>query len=37
MRKKGTYADYSTSTELERDVGDAINYYIKGFNQIISY
>ena len=37
MRIKGTYADYSNGVELERDIGDAINYYVEGFNRLISH
>ncbi len=37
MKINGTYADYSNGVELERDIGDAIEYYVKGYNELISY
>ena len=36
MKIKGTYADYSNGVELERDIGNAIEYYVKGYNELIS-
>lgn len=37
MRIKGTYADYSEGVELERDIGDAIKFYVDGYNELISH